>query len=293
MTRYSYRTVDVFTRSRFGGNQLAVFPEATGLDTATMQAIAAEMNFSETAFVEATEHPDAFARVRIFNRQHEMAFAGHPNVGTAYVLAKLGMIDGDVVFDELAGLVEVKLLHEAEEVTGAQINAPRPLELGLPLDRAEVARCLKIDPSSIRISAHPPIQASVGIDFVLVEVTADALRQATPDLNSYRDIAASHPELCGRLSIFPYAAEGTGIRARMFAPLAGTWEDPATGSANAALAALRLSLDGAEQLAYTATQGVEMGRPSSLSMRAWKDGDGFRASVAGPCVDVFSGYIDL
>lgn len=293
MTRYAYRTVDVFTRTRFGGNQLAVFPEAAGIDPATMQALAAEMNFSETAFIGPSEHPDAFAKVRIFNRKHEMSFAGHPNVGTAFVLAKLGMIDGDVVFDELAGLVPVRLLYDEGEVVGAQINAPQPLTLGPGLKPEEIAGCLRIAPANIHTSTHSPIQASVGIDFILVEVAPDALAQAAPDIKAYQDVVAQNPQLNGRLSIFLYAVDGPGIRARMFAPLAGTWEDPATGSANAALAALRVSLSGADALAYTAIQGVEMGRPSQLSMRAWKDSDGFHASVAGPCVEVFAGSIDL
>lgn len=293
MTRYVYRTVDVFTRNRFGGNQLAVFPDAAGIDTATMQALAAEMNFSETAFVEPSDRRDAFAKVRIFNRKHEMSFAGHPNVGTAFVLAKLGMINDDVVFDEMAGLVKVQLLREAEEVIGAKINAPQPLTLGLELKPSEISSCLQIDAEAVLSSAHPPIQASVGIEFVLVEVTADALAQAAPDLKSYQLTAQNRPELGGRLSILPYAIDGTGIRARMFAPLAGTWEDPATGSANAALAALRLSLGGHEELSYIATQGVEMGRPSKLTMHAWRDGGRLHASVAGPCVEVFAGSIEL
>lgn len=293
MTRYSYNTVDVFTRERFGGNQLAVFPEASGIDATMMQALAAEMNFSETAFVEPSSKPGVFARVRIFNRQHEMTFAGHPNVGTAYVLARLGMIDADVVFDELAGLVSVKLLREADEVIGAQITAPHPLELGLRFECEEIARCLQIEPRAVHDATHPPLQASVGIDFVLVEVSRDALVRAVPDLNAFRDVTASHPELNGRLSIFLYTADGAGVRARMFAPLAGTWEDPATGSANAALAALRLSIGGADELAYTAIQGVEMSRPSTLSMQAWKVDGGFHASVGGPCVEVFSGSIEL
>lgn len=293
MTRYAYRTVDVFTRNRFGGNQLAVFPEASGIDAATMQAIAAEMNFSETAFVVSSDRADAFAKVRIFNRQHEMSFAGHPNVGTAFVLAKLGMINDDVVFDEVAGLVEVQLLREAEDVIGAKINAPQPLTLGIELEPTEISRCLQIDADAILSSAHPPIQASVGVDFVLVEVTAEALTQAAPDLKSFQLTAENRPELGRRLSILAYANDGTGIRARMFAPLTGTWEDPATGSANAALAALRLSLGGHDELSYIATQGVEMGRPSQLTMHAWRVGDRLHASVAGPCVEVFAGSIEL
>ena len=293
MTTYSYQTVDVFTRSRFGGNQLAVFPEAAGIDPTTMQALAAEMNFSETAFVEPSEHPDAFAKVRIFNRQHEMSFAGHPNVGTAFVLAKLGKIESDVVFEEQAGLVMVKLLREEGQVIGAQITAPQPLTLGVEFKPETIARCLQIAPAEILTSSHVPVQASVGIDFVLVEVAPDAVAQAAPDIKAYQEVAAQNPKLNGRFSILLYAADGAGIRARMFAPLAGTWEDPATGSANAALAALRLSLSTVDELAYTARQGVEMGRPSQLSMRAWKDSNGFHASVAGPCVEVFAGCIEL
>jgi trans-2,3-dihydro-3-hydroxyanthranilate isomerase len=106
-------------------------------------------------------------------------------------------------------------------------------------------------------------------------------------------VAAAHDEGGERLSIFFNAADGKNIRARMFAPLAGTWEDPATGSANATLAALRLSLSGARELAYRAVQGVEMGRESLLELRAWRGADGVRASVGGRCVEVFRGTIGL
>ena len=99
--------------------------------------------------------------------------------------------------------------------------------------------------------------------------------------------------LNGRLSIFLYASAGTDVRARMFAPLAGTWEDPATGSANAALAALRLHLSGADTLQYEAVQGVEMGRESQLSLRAWRTVEGVRASVGGACVSMFRGSVSL
>jgi trans-2,3-dihydro-3-hydroxyanthranilate isomerase len=140
---------------------------------------------------------------------------------------------------------------------------------------------------------HEPVRASVGVDFVLVEVEPGALAETAPDLMAYRRLAATSPVLEGRLSIFAYAAEGGGVRARMFAPLAGTWEDPATGSANATLAALRLSLSDAPTLAYEAVQGVEMGRESRLQLRAWRAGDGVRASVGGHCVQVFRGAVTL
>jgi trans-2,3-dihydro-3-hydroxyanthranilate isomerase len=293
MTRYAYRTVDVFTNRRFGGNPLAVFPAAEGIDGATMQAIAAELNYSETTFVLPPSDPAHSARVRIFNRTAEMPFAGHPNVGTGFVLADLGLAQGDrLVFEELAGLVEINLLRDGGRVVGAAIDAPQPLSLAEEYPVDGIAACLSIAPGQIETSAHRPIRASVGVDFVFVEVEAVALGAATPDLAAFRRLATTQEE-GERLSIFLYTADGPDIRARMFAPLSGTWEDPATGSANATLAALKLHLSGGEALAYQAVQGVEMGRESHLSLRAWRAADGVRASVGGQCVTMFEGAITL
>jgi trans-2,3-dihydro-3-hydroxyanthranilate isomerase len=289
MADYDFCTVDVFTDRRFGGNPLAVFPAAAGLDTATMQALAAEMNYSETSFVLPPADPANTAQVRIFNRTAEMPFAGHPNVGTAYALAQLGLAAGPVLrFEEIAGLVEVRLTD-----AGAEIDAPQPLSLKGDLPAADIAACLSLSTEAIVLAEHPPIRATVGVDFVIVAVEPDALARAVPDIAAYRRLADARPELEGRLSIFLYALDGAGVRARMFAPLAGTWEDPATGSANATLAALRLSLSGEETLAYEAVQGVEMGRESRLSLRAWRADDGVRASVGGRCVSVFRGKVSL
>lgn len=294
MASYDYLTVDVFTTSRFGGNPLAVFPDASGLDTTTMQALAAELNYSETTFVLPPRDPANTAQVRIFNRTAEMPFAGHPNVGTAFALASLGRTQGATLrFEEVAGLVEVRLREDAGVVVGAEIDAPQPLRHLGELPAQGIADCLSLDVGQLVLTEHLPTRASVGVDFVLVAVESDALAVAVPDLSAYRRLAAARPDLGGRLSIFLYAQDGPGIRARMFAPLAGTWEDPATGSANATLAALRLSLSGAEKLAYEAVQGVEMGRESRLSLRAWRAGDGARASVGGHCVGMFSGTIAL
>lgn len=291
MTDYAYVTVDVFTDTRFGGNPLAVFPAAQGLDTATMQALAAELNYSETTFVLPPEDPANTARVRIFNRTAEMPFAGHPNVGTAFVLAQLALAPGNTFwFEEPAGLVEVRL---SEDRRSAEIDAPQPLTLKEELPVAGVASCLSLGPDALVTRNHRPVRASVGVDFALAEVTPDALAVAAPDLGAYRRLADRFPQLGGRLSIFLYAADGEDVRARMFAPLAGTWEDPATGSANATLAALRLHLSSDEALAYRAMQGVEMGRPSHLALRAWRAADGIRASVAGGCVPVFRGSVAL
>lgn len=290
MRQYVFQTVDVFTRNRFGGNPLAVFLDARGLDTPTMQQLAAEMNYSETTFVLPPDDPAHTARVRIFNRTAEMPFAGHPNVGTAHVLVRAGLATGPILlFEEVAGLVEVRLSGEGE----IEIDAPQPLRVIGELPAEAIAACLALDPARIVTHTHTPTRASVGIEFVLVEVEPEAVAIAAPDIGAFRRLADATPGLRGRLSILLYAREGAGIRARMFAPLAGTWEDPATGSANATLAALLLSVGEERELALRTLQGVEMGRRSELSMRAWRATDGIRASVAGSCIPVFSGSVSL
>ncbi|NNM78270.1 PhzF family phenazine biosynthesis protein [Sphingomonas sp. ID1715] len=288
--RYAFRTVDVFTDTRFGGNQLAVFTDAAGLSDGEMQALAAEMNLSETSFVLPPDDPANDARVRIFNRTAEMPFAGHPNVGTAYVLAQLRPGKDRFRFEELAGLVEVRL----DAAGGAEIDAPQPLSLLGEVSPAAIARALSLDESDVLTSAHKPVRASVGVEFVLAEVSEDALAGAAPDLAGFRHGMAQVASDADRFSIFFYCRPAAGpLRARMFAPLSGTWEDPATGSANATLAALLLSLSGDRELSYEAIQGVEMGRPSRLRLKAWRDESDIRASVGGRCVPVLEGFATL
>ncbi len=293
MRSYRFVTVDVFTERRFGGNPLAVFPDARGLSDAEMQALAAEFNLSETTFVLPPADPANTARVRIFNRKHEMAFAGHPNVGTGYVLAQQGREKNGVLrFEEKAGLVEVKVERDAAgALTGTTIAAPQPLALGAELPRETIADCAGLSPADVRTGAHPPLAASVGIDFVLAEVTPEALTRATPNLPAFRAAVARWPELAGRLSLYLYARgeDRAAIRARMFAPIAGTWEDPATGSAATPLACLLLSLTTDERARFAIAQGVEMGRPSLLRVEAWRAAEGLRATVGGACVPVLSG----
>jgi trans-2,3-dihydro-3-hydroxyanthranilate isomerase len=289
---FPYVTLDVFTDTRFGGNPLAVFTAAEGLSDAEMQALAAEMNYSETTFVLPPSDPANTARVRIFHRTAEMPFAGHPNVGTGYVLAGLRPEAGDVLrFEEIAGLVEIRVGRDAEgHPTGAEIDAPQPLQIlgTLPVDA--IASCIGLTPADLVTTTHIPTRASVGVDFTLVEVTTEALSRALPDIATYRCVAEEHLGAGDRLSIFLYARDGNRIRARMFSPLSGTWEDPATGSANATLGALRLSLTEYDRIDYQVIQGVEMGRPSNLAVRAWRTPDGgIRASVGGSCVPVLRG----
>jgi trans-2,3-dihydro-3-hydroxyanthranilate isomerase len=294
MASYAFETVDVFTSTRFGGNPLAVFTDARLLSDAQMQALAAEMNLSETCFVLPPTDPANNARVRIFNRTAEMPFAGHPNVGTAFVLARQLFAGADRLrFEEMAGLVEVRLLREAGEIVGAEIDAPQPLTIHGELPSGDIAACLGLAPEMVLTVRHKPVRASVGVDFVLAEVAAEALPCALPDLSAFRRAAVASG-LEDRLSVFFYAPPAQGpLRARMFAPLSGTWEDPATGSANATLAAFLLSLGGEREIAYEAIQGVEMGRPSRLNVRAWREAGGVRASVGGRCVPVLAGTASL
>jgi len=291
MATYHFETVDVFTSQRFGGNPLAVFPEASGLTDRQMQQLATEFNLSETTFVLPSERPGHSARVRIFNRSHEMPFAGHPMVGTAFVLAGRSDTHRDRFhFDVPAGTVTVRMAYVGDRVQGAEIDAPQPLGLGVTLAAADIAGCVGLGADDVLTRAHPPTLATVGNTYVIAEVAPARLDVAVPDLALFRRLLDATPGLDGRLSLYLYARTGTAtLAARMFAPLVGTYEDPATGSAATPLAALLLSLTGGDRADFEVHQGVRMGRPSLLRASAWRAADGIRASVGGTCVPVLSG----
>ncbi|MBO9621520.1 MAG: PhzF family phenazine biosynthesis protein [Sphingomonas sp.] len=288
---YRFETVDVFTERRFGGNPLAVFTDAEGLSGEEMQALAAEMNLSETSFVLPPVDPANTARVRIFTRTAEMPFAGHPSIGTAYVLARMGRVaGGEARLEVPAGLVRVAMATGADGMpSGGRLTAPQPLQLGEAVDPAVVAACLGIAVEDVRVEAHVPRAASMGVWFILAEVAPDALGRCTPGLAAFR--AGLQPWMHGRFSLLAYAREGGDVRARMFAPIAGTFEDPATGSAAAALGGLLLALDGGESLGFTVAQGVEMRRPSRIEVAAERTPDGIVAHVGGSCVPMFRGEV--
>ncbi|MBN9513593.1 MAG: PhzF family phenazine biosynthesis protein [Alphaproteobacteria bacterium] len=296
MRRYSFVTVDVFTNQRFGGNPLAVFPDARGMSDAEMQSLAAEFNLSETTFVLPPDDSANTARVRIFTRTTEMPFAGHPNVGTGYVLAQQGRDkNGKLLFEELAGLVEVQIERDGSGApVGATIAAPQPLSLGVELPVEEIAACAGLTASEVIVAAHRPVQASLGNPFVIAEVDAAALSHAAPDIGAFRKSVTRESALKGRLGLYLYAHDGEGrVQARMFAPLGGTFEDPATGSAAGPLGALLLSLSSDAEKRLDIRQGVVMGRPSLLQVVARRGADGIRATIAGQCVPVLRGEAEL
>jgi trans-2,3-dihydro-3-hydroxyanthranilate isomerase len=293
MRTYQFLTLDVFTTIRFGGNQLAVFPEAAGMSDAEMQAIAAEFNLSETTFVLPPADAANTARVRIFTPARELPFAGHPNVGTGWALAGRAM-EGVLRFEELAGLVTVTLARDAAgALAAATIAAPLPLTLGPDFAVAEIAPCAGLSPGDILTTRHAPICGSVGNPFILAEVTPEALARAAPDNMAMKRLSAAHPVLNNRAALYLYARDGEQLRSRMFAPSLGVGEDPATGSAATPLAGLLLQLSGTDSGSWDIHQGVEMGRPSLLRTTARRTAAGIMTTVGGACVPVMRGEISL
>jgi trans-2,3-dihydro-3-hydroxyanthranilate isomerase len=303
MTSIEYQTVDVFTEARFGGNQLAVVSDARGLDAGQMQRIASEFNYSETAFVFPPLDPADTAHVRLFTPGSEVPFAGHPNVGTAFVLGRNATVFGtrtdDLMrFEEGAGLIEVRLLRDRGEVVGASIKAPRGLSVGPDVDPADYAACLSLSVEDIVTARHAPVAASVGLPFALAEVkSAEVLGRITVNAAVFDEMKDRYrlPEL--PFSTFVYAWSGPKqVQARMFAPLSRILEDPATGSASAALAGLLSSLDSARDADtdLVVRQGVEIGRASTIEVSARKrNGAVESVTISGRCVPVMRGTLAL
>ena len=295
-------TVDVFTGTQFAGNPLGVVLNAEGLSGGQMQAIAAEFNLAETTFVLPPKDPAHTAEVRIFTPRYEMPFAGHPNVGTAFALARAGksygrMIEGNsVTFEEKAGLVPIAILKEGPIVVGARLASPQRLSVGEEISAELIASACSLSVSDIETKNHRPCIASCGAPFILAELKGRAkLAEAAARSDIFMREVAKQPAT----SIFIYtqvAEDGLDIRARMFAPHHGIPEDPATGSANVALIGLlaHLRTERDLQLSKTVAQGVEMRRPSVLKAEAEKrDGVVTATYIGGHCVPVMSGTIEL
>jgi trans-2,3-dihydro-3-hydroxyanthranilate isomerase len=287
-----YQTVDVFTQTRFGGNPLAVVLGADGLTTAQMQAIAREFNYSETSFVLRPSDPRHTAEVRIFTPTVEVPFAGHPNVGTAFVLASAsvaGMRD-ELIFEEKAGLVPVRIIREGDHVKQVQIAAPHPLRIGQAFDAGAVAECLSLTPADVLCDRHPPRVASVGLPFVVVEIAnRQALARAQANEAGFAKIFPSD----GADAIYLYCRElderdgAVDFTARMFAPFDNLPEDPATGSATAATCVLLASLEGEASRRFEVAQGIDMGRPSLIAIEVTPEA----VLIEGVCIPVMSGQL--
>ncbi|MBR0798133.1 PhzF family phenazine biosynthesis protein [Bradyrhizobium jicamae] len=296
-----YITVDVFTDRAFGGNPLAVVLDAAGLSTAQMQAIATEFNYSETTFVLPPQDAANDAQVRIFTMRSEIPFAGHPNVGTAFVLAtRAAKAPARLKFEEKAGLVPVEILSEQGRVIGAELTAPQPLQRTNEVGAAEAAALLSLSASDVKTDRHAPQVVSVGLPFLVVEIASrEAVKRARPDAAAF---AEALPRI-GRDVIYFYTRDVPAneqpldLQARMFHPGAsGISEDPATGSATAAAAALLADLDATRDgdLRLRIGQGVDMGRPSLLLTRVRKQGGAITSvHVGGACVKMMEGTLTV
>jgi trans-2,3-dihydro-3-hydroxyanthranilate isomerase len=267
-----------------------------------MQAIAAEFNLAETTFVLPPKDAAHTAAVRIFTPKSEMPFAGHPNVGTAFVLARAGTsygrtVSGDrVVFEEKAGLVGIEILRDGAAVIGAKVAAPQPLSVGAEVAGELVASACGVSLADIKTKNHRPCIASCGAPFILAELNSrTALLGARANSDVFRNEVTKHPAVS--IMVYTQVDEGDiDIRARMFAPHLNIPEDPATGAANVALIGLlaQLRAEPDLKLSKTIAQGVEMGRPSILQAQAEKkDGTVTATYIGGRCVPVMSGTIEL
>lgn len=297
--KYRFFICDVFSSSRFGGNQLAVLPEAEGLSTVQMQQIAREFNYSESTFVTKTEDKNS-RKVRIFTPSTEVPFAGHPNIGTAFALANDGEFgdigDGITVhFEEQAGTVPVSIRRVKDDGIWCELLAPEQLSLGAIVARETIAKVLSLEVDDINVSNHAPQVASVGLPFLMVELTTiDALQRAkvdTQQLEALRDSGVV-PDV----HLYVQCNDDFDIRARMFAPFDGVPEDPATGSANCALVALLTHLgngDEIEENFWRIAQGVEMGRPSVLEARTRRENGTITTWIGGNSIMVADGYIEV
>ena len=293
---HRFMIADVFTEQAFGGNQLAVFPDAAGISDTLMQAYARELNFSETTFVLPPRKPGHTHRVRIFTPYHELPFAGHPNVGTGVVLAALAKRAGkgdrqDFVFDEDVGTVHVSASF-SEERGFAELTLDGAAEIR-PCDvpRAALARMVSLPED--RIGAKAPWLAKAGISFACIPLADfDAVASARFDTSAWAE--AFPPDAWAR-QIYAVAgdyAPGGTIKVRMWGPSVGVAEDPATGSAAGILASsLAAGLpDRDGDFTWSIQQGAELGRPSFIRASAAKrDGAVVQIRVGGGSVLVGDG----
>ena len=299
MSKYEYYICDVFTQQKFSGNQLAVITDAEGLSDHDMQNIAREFNFSESTFVFPSEKENT-RKVRIFTPRSEVPFAGHPNIGTAFILAETGIFGDfaqsiDVVFEEKAGNVPIKINKDHCGYIWCELSAPAALSLGKVATVDLASEVLSIEAGDINVTTHYPQVASVGLPFLFVELQSlEALSQAQIDLTKLqRLLQEGFPSY---IHIYCRDVKDFDIRCRMFAPLDGVPEDPATGSANAALIALLSHCDQRSDLEdkWKISQGSEIGRPSVLHGRAQKIGGTVtEVNLGGYSVMVCKGTISI
>lgn len=289
---YRYRLVDVFTRVPLEGNPLAVFPDASGLDEATMQRIARELNLSETTFVLPSGRADCVARVRIFTPSFELAFAGHPTIGTGFVLRAEGLVPAGLerfALEEKVGAVPVRT--DPDEPSRLWLTTP-PIAFGRTVDPRTCARALGLAPDDLL--DVPPQLVSAGNPTLLIALRdRAAVDRAALDRAGLLEIKAGDVE---PICVFVFTPTKEGAYSRMFAPDHGVTEDPATGSSTGPLAAFMARHGLAPAAAgsrWVSEQGTKMGRRSLLHvlLRGERGADGIE--VGGDVAPIAEGILKL
>ena len=302
MRRLHYHRVDVFTDRAFGGNPLAVCTNGRVLETETMQAIAKEFNLSETTFVLPPDDPRHDWRVRIFTPERELPMAGHPTVGTSFVLAREHLIRRDepethIVLEEGVGPVPVRVRFESAEPVFAEMTQPLPTFGPRLSDRRAAAAMLSLEEGDL--DAQLPLEVvSCGVPFLFVPLRSlDAAHRARPRADLIEQVAGGGvpPE------VFVFTREvehaSSTVHSRMFAPGMGITEDPATGGASGPLGCYLVrhrvvACDPAADI--VSEQGIEMGRPSFIKIRIERQGDDIKAvRVGGRCHFMGEGFIEF
>jgi trans-2,3-dihydro-3-hydroxyanthranilate isomerase len=285
-----FHGVDVFTDTRFGGNPLAVVHDADRLSDALMLAVAREFNWSETTFLCRPLDPRATARLRIFTPGGEVPFAGHPLIGTGFVLAgqQAHAAVDRFTLETAAGPVALAITRDGARVAQVRLTAPQPVATGPDLDPADAAGALGLPRTEIVTTSHPPRHASVGLPFLIVELASrKALSRAAAVPAAFPGQAAPSRMIWAYTRDLSPADGAVDLTARMFAPFDGVPEDPATGSATAAACAMLAGLLG--QADFAVAQGIDMGRPSRLSVTV----DAAGVHLGGACVPVMAGRLTL
>jgi len=300
-TEYEFYTADVFTDRPFGGNQLAVFPQASGLTTQQMQNIASEFNISETSFVFPSSSDGCTNLLRIFTPDAELPFAGHPTIGSAHILSLIGNIRLDdkitkIVFEEGAGPVPV-LIHMLDgHPVFVELTAPQLPTFGLDHPSVKsIANVLSLDISDILYDRLKPQSVSCGLPFFFIPISnRGAISKAQLNREIWEREFSSYWAPDFYLYTFDPESAGVDIRARMFGPSKGIGEDPATGSAAVGLAGYLASLESNTDatVRWKIEQGFEMGRQSFLNIEVdKKDGEISAIRVGGSSVLVSKGVM--
>ena len=301
--RYRYYTADVFTDRIFGGNPLAVFPDAEGLSPEQMQRVARELNLSETVFVRPPNDAANSRHLRIFTPAMELPFAGHPTLGCAHVLALLGEVEArngetEVTFEEGIGPITVRIQADGGTPSFTQLDVAKMPEFAMEIPSLRsIASALSLDISDLLLGDDRPVAVSCGVPFLVVPLRSlEALGRARLDRETWE--SSLQDTWAPNLYAFVYGAEtgGADMRARVFAPALGVEEDPATGAGAASLAGYLCSLDtkGQGSRFWTVEQGFEMGRPSLIKLEAdMEQGKVIAIRVGGASVLVGEAWIEV